>query len=339
MQDLAPFPLNPRPFRALCLWTIGAVYFLILVGGIVRASGSGMGCPDWPKCFGRWIPPTAESELPADYQERYAERGYRDQPFNAVKTWTEYLNRLVGVAIGFLILLTMLASLRYWSTDRVVVGCSVAAFVLVAFQGWLGSVVVSTNLHPVIVTVHMMLALVIVGVLVYAAVRAERKSAAFEAAFEAVRASRRVRGLLIAAVLVSAVQIVLGTQIRERVDEAALAVAERSEWVAEVGTPLLVHRTLSLIVLALNLALWAGLRRASARGGLLDLLGNSLLTILVLEIAAGAVLYYFALPAVLQPVHLLLAAILAGIQLAIWTWYRAGSTATTAATSRSIGRI
>ena len=74
-------------FRALVLMTIYAVYFLILVGGVVRASGAGMGCPDWPRCFGRWVPPTSEAQLPADYQAVYADHGYGEARFNVVKTW------------------------------------------------------------------------------------------------------------------------------------------------------------------------------------------------------------------------------------------------------------
>ncbi|MEO1900032.1 MAG: COX15/CtaA family protein, partial [Methylococcales bacterium] len=105
-------------FRHLGMLTIFAVYMVILVGGIVRASGSGMGCPDWPTCFGQWIPPTEESQLPPNYHEIYANRGYQNTQFNPVKTWIEYANRLVGVTIGFLIFLTAWSSRVFLTIDK-----------------------------------------------------------------------------------------------------------------------------------------------------------------------------------------------------------------------------
>src|SRR5690348_2995889 len=121
-----------QSFRRLTISTLVAVYVLILVGGVVRSTGSGMGCPDWPKCFGNWVPPTSVSELPSDYREFYS--SYREKKnikfakyltalgfneaaenllndksvleeaeFNPLKTWIEYVNRIVGVVIGFMI--------------------------------------------------------------------------------------------------------------------------------------------------------------------------------------------------------------------------------------------
>ena len=324
--------MKVRGFHTLGLLTIAAVYLLIAVGGIVRASGSGLGCPDWPKCFGRWVPPTQESQLPANYQQTYAEHGYGDAPFNALKTWTEYVNRLIGVVIGLLIFALMLVSFGFWSRDRAVVWWSLAAFLLVGFQGWLGSVVVSSNLAPWIVTLHMIVALVVVGILIYAVARGERNGGQPQAPStnRSDQSVRRRLGLLFGLCLsLSAVQIAMGTQVREQVDEVALEVSARSEWMEELGTLLLVHRSFSLIVLVANIALILGIRKYSRKdhaskteGTSLGRFGVAVLSILGAELTVGAVLFYFSMPAALQPVHLLLAALLAGAQFAMWIRFR-----------------
>jgi cytochrome c oxidase assembly protein subunit 15 len=132
-----------KVFRKLGFWTIGAIYFLILVGGIVRATGSGMGCPDWPKCFGTWVPPTDISQLPSNYKEIYGEKLKGEVEFNVTKTWIEYINRLVGVAIGFLVFGTFVSSfISFRKKDKTIVFLSLLATILVAFEGWLGSKVV-----------------------------------------------------------------------------------------------------------------------------------------------------------------------------------------------------
>jgi cytochrome c oxidase assembly protein subunit 15 len=163
-----------KSWRRLAVITICAVYFLILVGASVRASGAGMGCPDWPTCFGRLIPPTSEAQLPANYQEIYADRGYAETRFNPVKTWTEFLNRLLGVTIGLLILATAWKSIGLRQYDRKLMIASVAALLMVIYQGWLGSRVVASNLQPGMITVHMLMALAIVATLLYALARGRR---------------------------------------------------------------------------------------------------------------------------------------------------------------------
>src|SRR5207247_1836170 len=91
-------------FQRLALCTTAITYFLILVGGLVRASGAGLGCPDWPRCFGSWIPPASAAQLPPQFDPSL---------FNPTLMWTEYLNRLLGVTVGFLILATVVSAWRH----------------------------------------------------------------------------------------------------------------------------------------------------------------------------------------------------------------------------------
>src|SRR5215217_7559273 len=102
-----------RRFRRLALNTVIVLYFLIIAGGVVRSTGAGMGCPDWPRCFGSWVPPTEVSQLPANYKELYGAKLKGEVEFNPVKTWIEYVNRLLGAFTGVMIFLTMVASLAF----------------------------------------------------------------------------------------------------------------------------------------------------------------------------------------------------------------------------------
>ncbi|MCA1587043.1 MAG: COX15/CtaA family protein, partial [Acidobacteria bacterium] len=148
-------------FQRLALATTGITYFLILVGGLVRASGAGLGCPDWPRCFGTWIPPLSAASLPPEF-----DRG----DFNAALMWTEYLNRLLGVAVGLSILATTVSAWRHHRREPHIVGPVAAALLLTGYQGWLGGRVVAHELAPWIVTAHLIVALIIVSLLLYATV-------------------------------------------------------------------------------------------------------------------------------------------------------------------------
>ena len=330
-------PTDGKLFRRFSAVTIIAVYLLILVGGIVRSTGSGMGCPDWPKCFGSWIPPTEVNELPADYREIYSQKradknvkfakylralGFEElaheiendpsileeEVFNPVKTWTEYVNRLVGAVIGILVFGTFVCSLRYRKIDKTIVVLSFLAFVLVGFEGWIGSVVVSTNLLQWMITVHMLLALIIVCLLIYIHYRSKRNVVDVQ-----MNQRKKITALLVLCLITSLVQTVLGTQVREAIDVVAKELS-RSEWIAQMGTEFYIHRSYSLLILGIHLYLVYLLLKKEHVQATLKSWVILLIALIGVEILSGVVMAYFGVPAFLQPLHLLLGTLIIGVQ-------------------------
>ncbi|MCC5943300.1 MAG: COX15/CtaA family protein [Bernardetiaceae bacterium] len=300
-------------YRKFGILTILLVYLLILVGGIVRSTGSGMGCPDWPKCFGQWVPPTDVSELPVDYKTIFEVQGKEIADFNAFHTWTEYINRLIGVLIGFAVFVTFVLSFGFFKTDRRVFYLSLFAFLLVGFQGWLGSVVVATDLHPFIITLHMLLAIVIVGVLIYTVMRAHDEVLVFE---DLLRPSN-ISWVLIVALLFTIIQIVLGTQVREAIDIVAKKLGEsaRETWVESLGIEFYIHRSFSWVLVAINVWLWLQVRRnTTSERSPFRFWTFWLMVVLGLEFLTGIGLGYLGFPAYLQPLHLLFGTAIFGFQ-------------------------
>ncbi|MGZ5051215.1 MAG: COX15/CtaA family protein [Methylobacter sp.] len=311
-------PQAAARFRRLGVLTIFAVYFVILVGGIVRASGAGMGCPDWPTCFGQWVPPTDESQLPINYHEIYAQRGYENTQFNPVKTWTEYVNRLVGVSTGFLVLLTAWSSRIFLRTDKTVFYLAVSVLLLIGFQGWLGSSVVASNLKPLMITLHMLLALFIVALLIYTIARSQRGDIA---GFDVRLLPDKFKTVLIAAMIMTLLQVAMGTQVREAVDFISHehAYIDRQYWRDDFPIIFYVHRSFSSIILFTNLWLAWKIVRSVGKENLLRRIGITLASLVVTAILAGISLDRLGMPAIAQPIHLLMANLIFGAQFFLFT--------------------
>ncbi len=307
---------NNRLFRRLALLTVVVVYLLILIGGIVRSTGSGMGCPDWPKCFGSWVPPTEASQLPSNYQEIYGAKLKGEIEFNVFKTWTEYLNRLFGAFTGVLIFGTLLASIPFLKKDRPIFYMSLLAFLLVGFQGWLGSKVVSFELAPVLVTLHMLLAIVIVFVLLYVMAR----SFAGHVAVEKVGNKKLINRWLMWTIGLSVLQVLLGTQVREAMDIiiGKLGNEGRAEWINSLGITFYIHRSFSIVIFVVHLIVVYLLNKNITAKGPIYQLTVALMAMIVIEIATGIILAYLNVPAFVQPIHLTLATIALGLQFIGW---------------------
>jgi heme a synthase len=303
-------------FRRIGVITIFAVYLVILMGGIVRASGAGMGCPDWPTCFGQWVPPTEEAQLPDNYHEIYAERGYENTQFNPVKTWTEYTNRLVGVSIGFLIFLTAWSSRIYLKSDKPIFYLSLSSFFLVGFQGWLGSSVVASNLKPLMITLHMLLALVIVALLIYTIARSQRD---YLSEINTRLLPDKFRTVLIAAMIMTLLQIAMGTQVREAVDFISQTHIERQYWRDDFPIIFYIHRSFSSIILFTNAWLVWKIYQAVDKGNILLRTGFTLISLVITAILAGVSLDRLGVPAIAQPVHLLMANLIFGAQFFLYS--------------------
>jgi cytochrome c oxidase assembly protein subunit 15 len=294
-------------FQRLALWTTATTYFLILVGGLVRASGAGLGCPDWPRCFGGWIPPASAADLPPQFDPAL---------FNPTLMWTEYLNRLLGVTVGFLILATTISAWRHHRREPRILWTTVAAFFLVGFEGWLGGRVVAHGLAAWIVTAHLMVALVIVQLLLYATFTAfDRGSRAGQ-----VSGAGKPLGLSILALIgLTLLQVGFGTQVRERVDVALDSGLARDLVLGTVGRLDFLHRDLAFVVLlgATVLTLWLLSKRSSLVNWSLIVLALA-----VLQVALGAFMAYGAVLPAAQVGHLTLASLLLGAETVLWLMSR-----------------
>ena len=309
------------------------IYLVILAGSIVRMTGSGMGCPDWPKCFGYLVPPTERAQLEwapdrefsrgqiiivneelrvakedfvsgtaytSDNWSAYTKHDYA--VFNAFHTWTEYINRLLGALSGIPMLLLVVSGILYVRRDWRVLLLSLTGLLLLGFEAWLGKLVVDGNLIPGSITIHMMGALSIVAVLlVLLGINKEFKSIYYSRSFLAV---------LILVILMSILQIIMGTQIREQVDVLNSAGMARENWIDSLNWQFYFHRSFSILILALNLWLWW--QNRSKEHGIVEL--NFIMLVILAEIFLGVVLNYLGMPKFAQPLHLLLGAILLGLQ-------------------------
>ncbi len=272
-----------------------------------------MGCPDWPKCFGQWIPPSDISELPADYKTKFAVAGKEIADFDSFKTWTEYYNRLVGVLIGLFILLTVVFSFPYLKTqNKKIFWLSFLSFILVGFQGWIGSIVVSTDLAVYMITIHMLIALVIVALLIYTI------TASQDFTIPQAKPDSMLKPLVWLMLLVMFIQIILGTQVRESIDEVAKRIDNRDLWLDEMNWVFYVHRSWSLLNIALAIFIHFRFKPLFERQSILYKASLAVILMMCAQTFTGAVLANLSFPGNAQSIHLTLGSLTAGLQIFIF---------------------
>jgi len=274
------------------------VFLVILAGGVVRMTQSGMGCPDWPKCFGMWIPPTSADQLPPDF-EKYLDKQDIDHSFNVYHTWIEYINRLLGALLGVFVFIYLLLSIKFLKIKRSVFFIALGLFFLTGFQGWLGKLVVDSNLGIYKITIHMFVALII-AVFPLINIHLVRNEVRI--------INNKLKIAVIIAILLLFVQILFGTFVRGDIDiiSKSLAYEQREKWIAGMDSSFLIHRSFSWVILLLNVYLFYTSRQIEE----IRSRGNFVLCFTFGSILFGVIMAYFNMPAFAQPLHLIMAALL-----------------------------
>ena len=312
------------------------IYLVIAAGATVRVTGSGMGCPDWPKCFGYIIPPTERNQLEwkpnysynkneviilkeslrvakVDFKSKnkynkknwnpYLKHDYSE--FNVYHTWIEFVNRLIGAIAGITILGMFFYSLLSWKKNKIVVLLSFLAIIGMVFQAILGKEVVDSNLLPYKITIHLIMAFIILGILIYTLYLSKINPVK-------IRKNKKIILVLSFGFFLTLIQIFSGTQVRQFIDFQMNRFPIQHElWLKFAPIKFYFHRTFSLIILATHLLLYLEFKRIK----IIPFSFKIILTVLFLEIITGAVMYYFDFPISTQPIHLLLATIIFSSQL------------------------
>ena len=325
-----------RFYKFFLVSSLVLVYLVIAAGATVRMTGSGMGCPDWPKCFGYLIPPTERSQLEwkadnsfkkgqviivnkslrvatKDFKsnlsytpenwEPYSKHDYAI--FNPTHTWIEFLNRVLGAIAGLSTLFLFILAMFRSKKDIIATIMSFLIILGMGFQAWLGKTVVDSNLLSYKITVHMGMAFLILLLLVFLLERENKFT-------KKLPRSTTFNLFVVLSLILTIIQISMGTQVRQLVDDQINYWGHESptKWMTEAPFLFYFHRSFSLIVLFVNLALAFILFKnryiPNVFFGILLLIG--------LEIITGIWMYYFDFPFSSQPLHLLLASLLFGAQ-------------------------
>ena len=329
--------------------SIVIVYLVILAGGIVRMTGSGMGCPDWPKCFGFLIPPTERSQLEwksnSEYNKNqiviidetlfYANDKFKSKnkfemsnwseytkhdysKFNVYHTWIEYINRLIGAIAGLSVLILFVNSLKFLKTKKIITGLSFLALIAIIFQAWLGKMVVDSNLMANTITVHMLMAIVLLFILfsILAISNPSKKS---------VRISRNISILVLISIVLLLIQIITGTEVRKFIDikMELLNYTEKERWLENITSSFSFHRSFSWAIIIVNSLIYFYARKSGLKLKIIHIV-NSLI---FFQISSGIIMYYFHFPFSSQPIHLLISTMIISIQFYFLLLYKTSKNA------------
>ena len=322
--------------KLIVRWAIATFFlcfFVILAGGIVRTTQSGMGCPDFPTCFGSAIPPTNLSQIIFEPSTNYKKGQYmvyndslwsanqkftsgstfnrsnwkKDERYGKVnlqtyQTWIEFVNRLLGALLGLFGIIQVYLLYKRRKLESNAFKLAVAFLIVVILTGLFGAIVVKLNLAHVSVSVHLLFALILTQIQLALLLTVSKQI------FKKTSGPKVRRILFILGMLIF-IQSVLGTAVRMYIDDVSklLDYESREMWLSESNLPLafLIHRSFSWVVfIAVIYGAWACRKVAVVK-----VCFQRLLLIILSSATSGIVLYYLDFPKIAQPLHLLLASL------------------------------
>jgi cytochrome c oxidase assembly protein subunit 15 len=197
-------------------------------------------------------------------------------------------------------------SLTYWNKKNILIFNSFLIIVGMGFQAWLGKLVVDSNLAPYKITVHMLMALVIISLIIYSIFKAKnyKESKIIKDTF--------IKNLILFSVFVSLFQIIIGTQVREFIDlqYEIYGPNKKNQWLNAPNFYFYFHRSFSILIVLLNFSLYYLIKSKNYSSILIKKIG----IVILLEILVGIIMFYLDFPFLSQPIHLLLATILFSYQ-------------------------
>jgi cytochrome c oxidase assembly protein subunit 15 len=326
-------------YKKLNYLSIFFIFMLFVLGGLVRSTGSGMGCPDWPKCFGEYIPPTSEADLPSNYEKYFQEQrlqkterfaklltvlGMEEKAkailnsnqiiethqFNVVKAYVEYVNRLWGALTGIIVFVTFILSFSYLKSNPSVFVYTLLGYIAVFVNALLGAVVVNTNLIGGIVTVHFLAAFAAISFFMIA----RFKLIDIKYNLTPTLKSKTIALSLLALIIV---QTIAGTQVREMYENTQLSGALSMDQISGLGLPFVLHRLLALISIAIAFFQWFIFKKIFHTEHLFVRLNLYLFVLTISQLIIGSILILTELQSFSKLFHISIAAGVFTLQLYI----------------------
>jgi cytochrome c oxidase assembly protein subunit 15 len=323
--------MNANLYQKLAAAALVSVLVLIFVGAIVRVTGAGMGCPDWPTCWGLLIPPTSLEEVDFDKLDiekfqRKAEHMGRDpdtitretlrEEFNSRHVWTEFINRLFSLPVGLFSLATFIVSFLLLRDRPHVFWLSFAALLLVLANAWMGARVVYSGISPGVLTTHLALAMALICVLTFCTWSGTKHPLKLRMDSRAPLVRILVFGLLLLVIA----EGIMGSQIREMTDEMAKSHLDtpRESWIGELegSVTYLLHRSFSWVILFVTVFAFI-VAKKSQPGGIAPSQAG-VLVIVISQMVLGVIMAQIHIYSWIQVLHVGLAAILLSL---VFRWF------------------